>query len=193
MRRVNFKKNVLAVAVVMATGYMGSVAAHNIPLGGVYPASTTLASETAYDVYHTKCYTDSAMAGEGTLSPLPAARMRAQIAGISTAGTGLVKVTVGKSSAPGIGSQSSCTDNINGSTSATPYCNPTSPATTQNSAIVTQGNGDYDIVVNHPTTATSGARTYNVLFHCETSTGLHTGTSADGTPTGTDFLQIINY
>jgi hypothetical protein len=177
MKRVNFKKNVLAVAVVMASGYMGSAGAHWIPgepLNPLTPTlpSTPLGADNAYDVYHSTCFTDNGGPGGTPVDPesmsnAPAARMRAQVAGAGFGTAGIFKVTVGanRTAGPGGNLQASCTDlNNNGLfpgspvAASLPYCNNTLAANPnqniENSAIVTPpaglGNGEYDIVVSHP-------------------------------------------
>lgn len=86
MRRVNFKKNVLAVAVVMATGYMGSAAAHEIPSAGVSePLGSGL---NAYDVYHTTCYSDTLSVDAESNSTGAATGLRAGVSMISRTGAG---------------------------------------------------------------------------------------------------------
>jgi hypothetical protein len=210
MRRVNFKKNVLAVAVAMAAGYMGSAGAHWAPGQPVTATTPTtpLGADNAFDVYHTSCYTGTAtdvnppevdVAG-------PANRLRANVAGVG--GTGIFKVTVGADRTPATAEagalQASCTDFNNGNSlllagATSAYCNPTNVSNTENSAIVAQGNGDYDIVVAHPlgvgtVGGQNAAGVYNLKFHCETSTGAHTATGVGAifTP-GQDYVHIINY
>ena len=61
-KKFNLKKSALAVAMVMATGYMGNAAAHWIPGQPVTATTPTtpLGGDNAYDVYHTSCFTATA-------------------------------------------------------------------------------------------------------------------------------------
>ena len=67
MKNVNLKKSVLAVAVVMASGYMGSAGAHEI--------IDTITAADAVDVVNFQCFTDTAPFSPGTASAAAAGRV----------------------------------------------------------------------------------------------------------------------
>lgn len=222
-KRLTFKRSALAVAVVMATGYVGSATAHYIP--GL-PTTTTapvtqLGGTNAYDVYHSKCFTDNGGVGgipqqSDSDTNVAALRMRAGVAGVGTNAEGLYRVTLGANRTSGVGGwvQNSCTDwnNTNnlivGGVTTTNLCNSSATNNTDGSITLaptggTAGNGDYDIVVSHPlggtlaqSAASPAGKGYNVTFHCEAgivAAPLHTGTSSNGLWNGPDYVQQINY
>jgi hypothetical protein len=199
-----FKKSALVVAMVMATGYVGSAAAHDIPSGAQaapWPTVSLATATDAYDVYHTTCYTATALAIPDI--ELLTAASRIQVGVSRTSGTSTLKATVGHI-ATGAGAvatnwtgQASCTD-------STTSANPLFPGTYCNGAPVTliapatkTGNGDYNVVVSK---SGSGISTYAANLHCQALDALgtvkHTGTgalfSAPATPTA-DYIQVINY
>lgn len=208
MIQTNLKKSVVAVAMALASGYMASAGAHNIP--GALPAVTPIGSMNAYDVYHTTCFSDPLLQKEGTVNGGAADHLRMAVAGVgAAAAVNLVKITGNKSGpfpfVPILANQRQCVDNQYSASAAAivdpnSYCSST--AGVGRSVNVPGGNGEYDMVVSHlrtagdetvGTAANSSAGTYNVKFHCENAANVHTGTGVGG-PTGAlDYVQIINY
>jgi hypothetical protein len=206
MKKVfNFKKSALAVAIVLASGYMGSAAAHWIPAAPATATTPTtpLGANNAYDVYHTSCFTATAAellipGPPDVASILPSHHLRVGVAGV--AGTGLFKITAAANRGvyPGTQTQASCTDFNNANslllTLDKAYCNAAG-GSLNGTVTLAAGNGAYDVVVSHPvgaTTAQSAAGGYNAILHCEDAGNLHTKTTADGI-IGDDYIQLINY
>ncbi|NOU23554.1 MAG: hypothetical protein HOO93_17540 [Methyloglobulus sp.] len=198
MQQIKFKKSALVAAMVLSTGYMGNVTAHELPSAGV---STTVGTANAnYDVYRTTCYSDANAVDPESVSLGAALRLRAAVS--KTAGTGSVKVTLGANRAPNTRTQASCTDStLGGYVYPADYCGNTQTT-------LPAGNGEYTMVVNSGSTVT-GVKSYNVVFHCENGTlaaPVHTGTGhhlgvnvVNGVPTASPtvlplpFVQEVDY
>jgi hypothetical protein len=210
MQEINFKKSALVVAMMLATGYIGSAAAHyapGAPLTATTP-TTSLGGLNAYDVYHTTCWTataaEKAAGGTDITTTNPTAHLRVGVAGISSeAAAFTITGSANRGAYPGTSVQASCTDKNNANSlllaNDAAYCNTSSTSNANGSVIVTPvggtGNGAYDIVVSHPvagTAAQSVAGQYNAMFHCEDAGNLHSKTTIDGV-VGNDYIQTINY
>ncbi|MEQ1560607.1 MAG: hypothetical protein ABL933_16930 [Methyloglobulus sp.] len=198
MKRVNLTKTALTVAMAMASGYMGSAAAHELPTATTSATVGTLNAN--YDVYRTTCYSDANAVDPESASLGAALRLRAAVS--KTAGTGSVKVTLGANRAPNTRTQASCSDStLGGYVYPADYCGNTQTT-------LAAGNGEYTMVVNSGST-TTGVKSYNVVFHCENGTlaaPVHTGTGhhlgvnvVNGVPTASPtvkplpFVQEVDY
>ena len=137
----------VAGSFLVAMGQMGIASAHN--LGG----SFTTGRARAVDFYQVTCFDD----GSGLPDHL--------IFGVKdlTANTAKVSVLVQK-----------------GTRSCSPKCaksiRDTNDTDAEHSGLVRvkRGGGVYNIFVSH---TAAGMDSYDVQYHCETSTGVHTGTS----------------
>lgn len=142
-----FKNVLIAVFGGLIVSQAGTALAHN-QSGGL---TTGLAA--AVDFYQVTCFDD----GNGTPSYL-----EAQVKDM-TANTPKVSILIYKGT--------SCTTN---------KCAQSSTDTTDNNTTysplvkVTQGAGVYNLFVMH---TVSGTDSYDVLVHCKTTSGVHTGTS----------------
>ncbi|MBK8816775.1 MAG: hypothetical protein IPN42_15280 [Methylococcaceae bacterium] len=157
MLLLNKKTVLLTASVLSISAFAGLASAHCLT------GRTLAAATSAVDLYRVKCFDD----GPGNADHIDAlinneaggASVRAQIAregfrpsGISTDST-------------------SAATNCAAATNIT--LDPNDPVTQPGTTAV-NGNGDYNILVNK---TSSTAKTYGLVFHCETSGNVETGTS----------------
>ena len=174
MKKIDIKKSVLAMAVVMASGYMGTAAAHTI-------TSTVAAGKT--DSVNFQCFadTDLSTAADGTTSALDAQQVYVDV----TAGT--VTATLGH-----IDMVTPTNQHWTGQVSTTGAGVLLTPPALKTAGI--WSSKGYILSVSN---ATATTQTYTVNFHCQRTGGAHTGTGAlitsGTTDPGADTTVVIDY
>lgn len=133
---------------IIATSSIIVFGAYAVPAAAHTQSGSLGSGTSATDVYSITCSND------GSGAP---ARIRAQVRDQSPVASPVVSVQVIKGS---LGTNSS--DGTDGDTAYSPLVS------------VNGGSGAYTVLVNK---TASGSETYTLQYHCETSTGIHTGTS----------------
>ena len=147
------KKTVLLVASALSiSAFAGSASAHCLT------GRTLGAATSAVDLYRVKCFDD----GAGNADHLDAL-INLQAGGSS------VRAQIARE---GFSPSGISTDATNGATNCAAATNITLDPSAQ--LVGASGNGDYNILVNKTGTT---AKTYGLVFHCETSGNVETGTS----------------
>jgi Flp pilus assembly secretin CpaC len=154
MKLLQLKPTILVAAILSVSAYTGLASAH------CFNGSTLGTAAKAADLYQVMCFNN----GVGVPARLDA------IPNLTAGGSG-VMVTVAKPNfLPITGS-----DTTNGAAITLATCTGASLGTT---ATLNGGAGNYDILVQkNSVTSDVTAKTYGLVFHCETAAGVETGTA----------------
>lgn len=163
MNRMLLKSIVTSSALMAAIGYTGIASAH------CYDSRGLAASAGSADLYRVKCFTDP-----GAASPNPTSKLfaRVQLQSATVAGQS-VGAQIGKegSTQSTLVTDASFTAGditdtfLDGSCAATGASGQTA---------LVAGNGDYNILISK---RGGSAKTYGIVFHCQDTGGIETGTS----------------
>ena len=172
MKKITFK-TAAASAVLLAVGSIGTAAAHTV-------TGTVAAGKV--DIVNFQCFTDADLstAADGTTSALAAQQVYIDVA------AGTVTATVGH-----IDMISPSNQHWTGQASTTGTGVTLTPPGTKTAGI--WNSHGYNISV---TNATGSSQTYAVNYHCQRTTGDHTGTgaliSSSTTDPGADYTVVID-
>lgn len=149
---INKKK--IAATLLLMTGFPGFSYAHTV--SGTLGTSTSTAAKT--DVYTVACFDDGAGAPAKIYVHVKDVGANIASAQVNTQATYRSPVT---------GAVTASVTSIDTTEGDALY----SPGVT-----VTGGAGPYAIIVNKTLATVAGVETYTLEYHCQTSTGVHTGT-----------------
>lgn len=152
MKYLQIKPALLAAAVLSASAYTGLSSAHCLT-GRALGAATS-----AVDLYRVKCFND----GSGDADHIDA------LVNLEAGGSS-VRAQIARE---GFAPSAISTDTTNAATNCAAATTITLDPSAQQAGA--SGNGDYNILVNKTSTT---AKTYGLVFHCETSGNVETGTS----------------
>jgi hypothetical protein len=156
-------KNTLAATLLLGAGFSGIASAHDI-------FNATLGTSAgAMDKYTVSCVNDPSEADTGPADRLQVLVRDQNAANGGTTNAASVRIVAFKVS--GTAATNALPATMTSDTSETN--NTYSSALNVNSA-TNGGNGDYEVFVSK---SASGIEDYDVTIHCQTSAGVHTGTT----------------
>ncbi len=159
-------KKMTVATLLLMTGFSGFSSAHTV--SGTLGTSTSAAAKT--DVYTIVCFDDGAGAPAKIFVHVKDVGANIASAQVNTQATYLNPVT------GAVTASVASLDAIEGDAAYSP------------GVAVTGGAGPYTLIVNKTLATVVGAETYTLEYHCQTSTGVHTGTPT----TSPDFKSTQN-